>query len=658
MQNDAFSGRLEAYANWKSEVLDTLQAFQKWLDEHEMDEGETDLRIFETMEALRQDRLNLAFVAEFSRGKTELINAIFFADYGCRLLPSDAGRTTMCPSELFYDHKTDSAYLRLLPIETRREERAIADYKNAPEHWVTLPLDTDSPEQMSETFREVIRTKTVRLDTARELGLYDETQDSRFKKTGEYPEQVEIPMWRHALISFPHPLLKQGLVILDTPGLNALGNEPELTVSMLPSAQAVLFVLAADTGVTKSDLEMWEHHVHNLGSQHNKHLVVALNKIDTLWDDLKDNASVDQTIATQRRKAAELLHVDEQQVFPLSALKGLAGKIRDEEELLTRSRLPELEHFLSDEVLPNKLNVLRDHILHEIGGLQNEMHDILGSRLEQTRKELENLGSLRGKNADVIQHLMQKSREEQSAYMRNVESFQSSRRVLQSQAREMLDALSLESFDKLIDKTRKEMTGAWTTAGLKRGMEAFFEGARDTMDQVAHSAEQTRSLIRSTYRKFHEEHGLPSMTPKVFSVDQFNMDFHNLLKEAEAFRNSPSMAMTEQSFVIKKFFVSLVSQARSIFFRANQEANAWLKEVMNPLVQQIKDHKRLMEKRLETLRRINESRDTLEARIKELEAEQSGLETDLQTLERLREVLHQPLPAGDGNSAQARIAVG
>ncbi|RRQ22181.1 dynamin family protein [Thiohalobacter thiocyanaticus] len=348
MQNDAFSQRLEAYANWKTEVLDTLQAFQKWLDEHEMDEGETDLRIYETMDALRQDRLNLAFVAEFSRGKTELINAIFFAGYGCRLLPSDAGRTTMCPSELFYDHRADSAYLRLLPIETRREDRSIADYKNAPEHWVTLPLNTDSPEQMSDTFREVIRTKTVKLETARELGLYDESQDSRFQKTGEYPEQVEIPMWRHALISFPHPLLKQGLVILDTPGLNALGNEPELTVSMLPSAQAVLFVLAADTGVTRSDLEMWEHHVHPLGSQHNKHLVVALNKIDTLWDDLKDDASVGQTIDTQRRKAAELLHVDEEQVFPLSALKGLAGKIRDDEELLARSRLPELEGFLSN----------------------------------------------------------------------------------------------------------------------------------------------------------------------------------------------------------------------------------------------------------------------------------------------------------------------
>ena len=55
----------------------------------------------------------------------------------------------------------------------------------------------------------------------------------------KYGGRVEIPCWRHALVNYPHPLLKKGLVILDTPGLNALGTEPELTLSMIPSAHAV-----------------------------------------------------------------------------------------------------------------------------------------------------------------------------------------------------------------------------------------------------------------------------------------------------------------------------------------------------------------------------------------------------------------------------------
>ncbi|HEY9199611.1 MAG TPA: dynamin family protein [Gammaproteobacteria bacterium] len=646
MAQDPFSLRMRAYDAWKANVLQALEEFQHWLDTRELNESENDLRIYETLEALRKDRLTLAFVAEFSRGKTELINAIFFANYGRRLLPSEAGRTTMCPSELFYDRETRQAYLRLLPIETRREERSISDYKSDPLHWVSMPLDVASPEQMAEALREVVKTKLVPLKIARALGLYDESQDTQYKKTGELPEQVEIPMWRHALISFPHPLLEQGLVILDTPGLNALGNEPELTVNMLPAAQAVLFVLAADTGVTRSDLDMWEHHVHrnNSNSQHNKHLAIALNKIDTLWDDLHDHSTINASIEGQRRKVAELLGVDGNRVFPVSAQKGLVGKVRSDDALLERSRLLELERFLAEEVLPNKLDMLRDHILKEVGGLIDQTYSLLDNRLQQTSKELENLRALRGKNADVIQHLMKKSRDEQAVYLRNVEGFQSSRRVLQSAAKTMLDALSLDNFDTLINKTRKDMSSAWTTHGLRSAMGNFFATARETMDQVALQAEQTRTLIRATYRKFHEEHGLPAVTPKVFSVDHYNMELHRLLEEAEAFRNSPVTAMTEQSFLIKKFFISMVSQARGVFFRANQEADAWLKEVMNPLVQQIKDHKRVMEKRLDTLRRISESRDTLEGKINELEGSRHELRKELDTLNRLRNMLQQPLP--------------
>ena len=54
-------------------------------------------------ERLASDKLVVAFVAEFSRGKSELINAIFFADTGRRVLPATPGRTTMCPVELGFD---------------------------------------------------------------------------------------------------------------------------------------------------------------------------------------------------------------------------------------------------------------------------------------------------------------------------------------------------------------------------------------------------------------------------------------------------------------------------------------------------------------------------------------------------------------------------
>jgi hypothetical protein len=640
MKQDQLDQQLLSYSAWREQLIQTVENFHAWLEGHDKVSPEQELRIFEAIDAMRKDRLTLAFVAEFSRGKTELINALFFAHYGSRLLPSAAGRTTMCPTELFYDKASDTAYIHLLPIETRLMEQSIADLKHERIHWTQIALDIDNPEQVTGALREVIRTKQASVERARELGLYDESNDPYYCSHGKPPEQVEIPHWRHALISFPHTLLKQGLVVLDTPGLNAMGHEPELTLNMLPSAQAVLFLLGADAGVTRSDMDMWQHHVRTASSQPNKNLLVVLNKIDTLWDELKDSKAIGDSIESQRRASAKQLQIDISRVFPISAQKGLIAKVRKDQALLAESRLPELENYIANTVLPNRQTIVRDNLVAQIGGLIDDNLAVLQRRQAEISKLLTELRSLRGKNADVIMHLMNKSREEQAAYLRNVESFQNSRRLLQNQARNMLDTLSMDNLDRLINKTRESMTNSWTTAGMKRGMETFFNGTRDTMEQLSTHAEQTRMLIRATYRKFHEEHGLPQITPKQFSVSSFSTELERLYQEADAFRRSPVTTMTEQSYVIKRFFISLVSHTRSLFFKANQDANLWLKDVMNPLVKQIKEHKVTMEKRLETLRRISESRDTLEVRIKELDIELRANRQQLETLNQLYRSLH------------------
>src|SRR5690606_37711055 len=107
MTEDRFHKQMQAYDRWKSALAEAIREYQQWVDKYQPGSGEVELRLYEMTEALQADQLTVAVVAEFSRGKTELINAIFFANYGRRLLPSEAGRTTMCPTELFYDREAD-----------------------------------------------------------------------------------------------------------------------------------------------------------------------------------------------------------------------------------------------------------------------------------------------------------------------------------------------------------------------------------------------------------------------------------------------------------------------------------------------------------------------------------------------------------------------
>ena len=636
MSTERFTDQMQAYGRWKSEITGAVRKYQNWLETNGMSSAEVELRIFELIESLKSDQLTIAFVAEFARGKTELINAIFFSEYDRRLLPSEAGRTTMCPTELLYDQTANKSYIRLLPIETRLEDQSIQEHKQDTINWTTIQLDTNSSEKMAEAFQEVIKTKQVPLEIATKLGLQDSHSPA---ENG----MVDIPMWRHAVISFPHPLLKEGLTILDTPGLNALGNEPELTINMLPNAQAVVFVLAADTGVTKSDLEMWNTYVNPLGGDSHHGRIVVLNKVDTLWDELKSDDEINNSIATQCTTAQKMLKLKNDHVFPVSAQKGLLAKIRHDTELLEKSNILALETIFAKDILPQKQELVRESIINEIGNMAIESRNTLLSRLKDTNKQISELKNLSGKNEDVIGHLMKKTREEQTIYHKSVERFQQNKKNFTSKQTVLLNTLDLKALDELMAKTRKDMQGSMFTKTLKKSMKEFFEIISTTIDTAAKQTNQVNTLIQVVYRQFHSEHGLAEVKPKLFSIGKYKRDMDRLQHEADAYRNSTLTTMTEQAFVVKKFFISMVSHARNTFFQAQQEAEAWSKQALHPLVSRIKEHKHQMEKRLESLRKINESRDTLQSRIDDLEKQAKSLSAQVTDIIKLIEILNKPL---------------
>src|SRR5512134_3645906 len=130
----------EQYGTWRDSLAAAIVQLRQWLTESQMLEADAARRIDVAIDRLAEDKLVIAFVAEFSRGKSELINAIFFADYGKRILPSSAGRTTMCPTELLYD-ATLPPCIRLLPIETRATHAATSEFKRFPDEWHVIPLD-------------------------------------------------------------------------------------------------------------------------------------------------------------------------------------------------------------------------------------------------------------------------------------------------------------------------------------------------------------------------------------------------------------------------------------------------------------------------------------------------------------------------------------
>lgn len=615
--------QFSAYSRWRGTAIESIARLRDWLARNDVGDAQADMRLQYLIDRLREDKLTIAFVAEFSRGKSELINAIFFSDFGDRILPSSAGRTTMCPTELQWTPGSRPE-LRLLPIETRALQAPVSELKRVEEEWTVVPLEAGSAPALQSALARVGEVRRVSQEEAARLGFAVDLSGDEGLKPGS-DGLVEVPSWRHAVIQFPHPLLEQGLVVLDTPGLNAIGAEPELTLSLLPNAHAVLFILAADTGVTQSDLAVWREYV-SAGQKRQKGRLVVLNKIDGLWDGLREDAHIDAEIERQVRTVADTLEIDAATVFPVSAQKGLVGRINGDAELVERSRLPALERALTEDLLPTKQDIVRHNTLGETGDLVRQTRSLLQARLIGVREQLQELTDLRGKNQNVIEYMMRKIRVEKDEFEQGLQKYYAVRSVFSNLTNNLLAHLGLDALRDETRRTREAMLESTFSKGLRDAMEGYFEHLRSNLNQSSTEIAEITRMLDSMYKRFSVEHGLKLSAPESFSTRRYEAELDRLEKAFNRQINTTlTLVTTEKHTLTQKFFETIAVQARRTFEVANRDVEQWLRAVMSPLEIQVREYQLQLKRRLESVKRIHQATDTLEDRVEELKQAEAGV---------------------------------
>lgn len=606
----------EAYSRWRQELSRRISDYRQWLNREDLNDSQRDLRLQQLIDRLAEDKLHVAFIAEFSRGKSELINAIFLSDLKQRLLPSTAGRTTMCPTELLYD-AAKPAMIELLPIDTRGSNATISEYKNYPDEWTQVTMDTASPDSVAKAMQEVCRVKSVPREDAIRFGLFNPDDTESGLGVNE-DGSVTIPAWRHAIINFPHPFLQKGLVVYDTPGLNAIGVEPELTFNLLPNAHAVLFVLAADTGVTKSDIEVWRKHIYARGN--NRGRLVALNKIDGLWDDLKTEAQIQAELEGQVHSCAELLGVDPSQIYPVSAQKGLLAKINGDKALLERSRLAALETALSEELISSKQAIVRDQTEAELGDLLENSLILLDSRRKGIEEQLGELKGLQGKNQDVVEHIMGKIAGDKESFERGLQQFQALRSIYSQQSIKLFAQIGMDILRNEVRDAREAMVSSRFTKGIRDAMSGFFMQVDQRLDGANGQIEEINKMMEAMYQKLNLEHGINLITIPPFSMLRYRKEMQRLEEAYDVqFNTFYTFLTTEQYTLTSRFFETLASRVVQVFEILNKDVENWLKAIMSPMESQVREHQMQLRRRLESVKRIHKAADTLEDRIGELD---------------------------------------
>jgi GTPase Era involved in 16S rRNA processing len=605
--SDQLSRQVEVFTAWKQAIAREIARYRGWLNNQGLNNREVDERLGAALKTLRFDRILLAFVGEFSRGKSELINAILGRHYGQRLLPTRIGRTTMCPTELFYDPTATGAYIKLLPIQTRSDNVSLATYKTQLEHWVHLTINLDDPAAMKKAFTEVGQTREVSAEAAAELGFQVEYLEPSLGKSGH----VHIPAWRHALINIDHPLLRQGLAIIDTPGLNALGSEPELTLSLLPDAQALVFVLSADSGVTASDFAIWNNHVRDITQRRGSAMYAVLNKIDLLWDEDDEPEVAEEAVMRLARLTAKQLHISPDSVLPLSAKQGVKARLNNDRALLARSRIEFLETALARSVVNAKEAALKTTLVRELSDMvEASRQAVLAQRVRMEAEERVQASGQRDTEHEVIA-LTRATQQDQQAYSKRLAFLQQSRKLLEQQLPRLLGTLAPERLQDHFTRAREQMASNRLGMGMPNAVAGFFQGLRTDLGQFRQEAETTQLLIQKLYERYTQETGAAAPPLPRFDAGVYLHEIEELEIQAAPYKNRLGNLLSSQGKVFERFFDTLAREAGEVHGRARGDGERWCKQALAPLIQQTLEYKKRLEAqmaKLERLRSFGENR--------------------------------------------------
>jgi hypothetical protein len=615
----SFATSLDALGGWRAALGERVDALARFLGEHDLAQGAAAEQLDALRERIGNEKLVVAFVAEFSRGKSELINAIFFADTGRRILPATPGRTTMCPVELGW-RGDEPASLALLPIETRLEGLALGELRTQPRAWRRLELDVNDPGQLARSLLEVTRTEWVTEDQARALGFWDDANPDDNPPRDD-DGKVEVPAWRHALINYPHPLLRQGLVVLDTPGLNAIGAEPELTLSLLPSAHATVFILGADTGVTKSDLAIWRDH---LGA-HAPTRFVVLNKIDTLEDPLATAAQVEAQIVQQQRETARTLGISMQRVFPLSARQALAARVAGDAMALNESRLPILESALGAQLLPQRRQVLEQVVQEGVQQIEKHVIRNIGDSRRQLAEQMLELRGLRGKNSAKVRLMLKRVDAETTEFEECTTMLQAMRAVHGRMLKDMLVDLSSDRVRDEVGEMQATMGASILNLGAKKAFLALCERLRGLLSAAQRRNGEIREMLGASFGRLNAEFGFSLALGKPLDFDRFTSELQLIEGNYVQYLGLTLALRLAQPKFMEQFRRMLISKLRVVFENASSELELWNKAVSAQVDAQLRERRKAFKRRRETLEKIQAAAGELELRLDEIEAQDQRL---------------------------------
>lgn len=585
----ALTERLASLQSWRHGIMAQISRVDAFLREH----GYANADLAATFAALKSgvqaEAITIIFVAEAGRGKSELINALFFSDLGCRLLPSGEMHATRCITEIRFDRNRKTG-LRLLPIESRELPQRFQDIYDDENAWRSISFDAGNHETMAHAFAALAETRRVTLADALSWGLHQESSMNSSKESG----WVEVPCWRYAVINYPHPLLDAGLVVIDTPGLSALTVEPEFTRENIPAADAIIVVLDAAEGVTKRDLAIWKDALGGARSLRDRERVestqarlVAVNKIDLLTtghsEDQKESDQLWLREVDKRvQDVADLMRVEPMKVVAISAAQALQGKLGQSADIIVKSRLYRLEQALATYLPDQRQAEFSKDILSVLSTTLDGIQAALDQSRFQALESLRALGELRHKNLQLTDAINADAGNKLSILLAALEELRVVKPIHALLGKELAELTTPAHAKSDAEITRAQIADSILPGKTSEALQIYFTASRARIAGIDAKLDNIRlvfgNLGEKTFRTLnlgrHEIHSFPT---------------HRFLSEIDKAEETATtelartgnLLVRRPSTLAEQFMSTIAPRIIHVFEIAHRESASWMRGVFS-----------------------------------------------------------------------------
>lgn len=624
----ALTARLANLQSWRYGVTTQIVRIADFLRAHGYCTPDTEATFDRLTEQANAARVNIIFVAEAGRGKSELINALFFSDLGKRLLPSGAVQATRCITEVRFD-RDESPHVRVLPIESREAPRRFADLYADKSEWQTIPFSIDDPDSINLALTTLAETRRATIAETVAWGLHsDAVTNSRRDNDG-----VEVPRWRYAIINYPHPILDAGLVVIDTPGVSVLTAEPEFSRENIPAADAVIVVLDAAEGITKPDLAIWKE---NLGGsrnfrerekdESNQARIVVMNKIDRLMvEGQADMKEADRLwlveIDKRIQDVADLMRIDAGKVVPVSAALALKGGFESDQDALLRSRLFRLERALAEQLPDDREAVLGKDILNTLSSTVESVQASLDQARFDALAGLNDLGEIRKKNQAITQALAQETSDKRTNLHVAIEELRAIKPIHGKLANELAALTSPAIAKQDAAETAKQIESSVRAGTLNDILSKYFLLSRERINVINSKLDEIRTVFGNLGEHHFRQIGLGHFEVHSFATNRFLIEIDKAEEAAATELPRPGNFLTRRNGAVAAQFESVIAgRIIHLFEIAHRESTSWMRGLFNGIERPLDELGKRLDERAQRIAAMHSAELDLAEKIAEFQA--------------------------------------